>query len=622
VQVLKADTAVKVVIGPVVAVGDGFTPVTTLAVSTADEAELMKHDAASVTDISGNTFAAIASMDGYYNLTITAGQLDTEGMVTVGINDDSLCLPVVWRGMVVNANVYDSLYAAATTDYLQVDVEQVDGDATAAANLNSACDNYSATRGLAGTALPGVAADGAGGLPISDLGGLDLDALNTAAVRLTAARAQVLDDWINAGRLDAILDIIAADVVNLDGAAMRGTDSAALASVCTEARLAELAAANLPADIDAILADTSVLGKRVTLTGTANAGDTTTQITLTGGVATDQYYNGQLVVITGGTGIGQARTVLSYTGSTAVAVPTRDWVVAPNGTSTFVVIGADEPGLLEAGVAQAGANATITLDAAADGANNTYKSALIMITGGTGAGQTRLITAYNGTTKIATVVPNWTTNPAAGSIYQVIPFGYVDVGQWLGEVATGDGDWAALKAETAAILVDTGTTLPATLSTIAGYIDTEVAAIKAVTDALPDAGALTSIGTDTARLTAARAAVLTDWIDGGRLDLLLDAVKAITDALGATAAANLAKSMSDAGLPSGAAIAGTLSTTQMTTNLTEATDDHYIGRTVIWTSGVLLGQASDITDYAGATKLLTYTAVTEAPSATDTFIIV
>lgn len=76
------------------------------------------------------------------------------------------------------------------------------------------------------TALPNAAADAAGGLPTSDAGGLDLDALNTAAVRLTAARAQVLDDWINAGRLDVILDTIAADVVNLDGAAMRGTDGA------------------------------------------------------------------------------------------------------------------------------------------------------------------------------------------------------------------------------------------------------------------------------------------------------------------------------------------------------------------------------------------------------------
>lgn len=149
---------------------------------------------------------------------------------------------------------------SSTSAKPEVDAFSVSDDAAAANNLETACDNYSATRGLSGTALPAAAADAAGGLPISDAGGLDLDALNTAAVRLTAARAQVLDDWINAGRLDAILDIIAADVVNLDGAAMRGTDSAALASVCTEGRLAELDAANLPAVIDAILTDTAEIG--------------------------------------------------------------------------------------------------------------------------------------------------------------------------------------------------------------------------------------------------------------------------------------------------------------------------------------------------------------------------
>ena len=69
------------------------------------------------------------------------------------------------------------------------------------------------------------------------------------------------------------------------------------------------------------------------------------------------------------------------------------------------------------------------------------------------------------------------------------------------------------------------------LATVAGYLDTEIAAIKAVTDVIPDAGALTTIGTDTARLTAARAQAIDDWINGGRLDLLLDAIKAVTDAL-------------------------------------------------------------------------------------------
>jgi len=43
------------------------------------------------------------------------------------------------------------------------------------------------------------------------------------------------------------------DVTGLAGSAMRGTNSAALASVATEARLAELDGANLPADIDSLI---------------------------------------------------------------------------------------------------------------------------------------------------------------------------------------------------------------------------------------------------------------------------------------------------------------------------------------------------------------------------------
>lgn len=55
-----------------------------------------------------------------------------------------------------------------------------------AAALNDALiDNaWSTTRGLAGTALPAAAADAAGGLPISDAGGLDID---TALGKLTGA---------------------------------------------------------------------------------------------------------------------------------------------------------------------------------------------------------------------------------------------------------------------------------------------------------------------------------------------------------------------------------------------------------------------------------------------------
>lgn len=72
----------------------------------------------------------------------------------------------------------------------------------------------------------------------------------------------------------------------------------------------------------------------------------------------------------------------------------------------------------------------------------------------------------------------------------------------------------------------------------------------------------------------------------------------------------------------GEAVAGTLTRTSMTTDLTETTDDHYNGRYIVWTTGALKGQATDITDYDGAAKMLTFTQITEAPGAGVEFVIV
>jgi hypothetical protein len=57
-------------------------------------------------------------------------------------------------------------------------------------------------------------------------------------------------------------------------------------------------------------------------------------------------------------------------------------------------------------------------------------------------------------------------------------------------------------------------------------------------------------------------------------------------------------------------------------DITETTDDHFIGRVIIFTSGVLLRQATTITDYTGSTSVYTYSALTEAPANGDTFVIV
>jgi hypothetical protein len=73
-----------------------------------------------------------------------------------------------------------------------------------------------------------------------------------------------------------------------------------------------------------------------------------------------------------------------------------------------------------AGTAQAGSSTTITLESGASAVDDTYNTMSVYITSGTGNGQLRAITDYNGTTKVATVA-TWTTNPDTTSVYEVMP---------------------------------------------------------------------------------------------------------------------------------------------------------------------------------------------------------
>lgn len=73
------------------------------------------------------------------------------------------------------------------------------------------------------------------------------------------------------------------------------------------------------------------------------------------------------------------------------------------------------------GTAQAGASSSVTLASTASATNDTYNRSLVTIVSGTGVGQTRIISAYNGTTKVATVETAWTTTPDTTSVYVVAP---------------------------------------------------------------------------------------------------------------------------------------------------------------------------------------------------------
>lgn len=421
---LRANTAVDVLIGPFVDSTDGNTTEDGLTLAQAD-IKLSKLGQA-LTQKNDNTTAAFDD-DGYYNCELDGTDTNTEGQLVLIVHEAG-ALPVRHEFNVMAEAAWDSHYAAKDDGFMDVNIKTVgrtDTQETEANNLESACSNYSVTRGLTGTALPAAAADAAGGVPVSDAGGLDMDAMaisdilnvqplipvaidlaNTASVRIGLGLANMLDDlpstaeitpgtitidhkavggttWFNlvtaaacseaagliyydevfdtgtgyaagdairiifqsqkivvggndyeivgatgwtfhtyirtamrgtdnaalasvvgalndaaaagdpstndtvvqyvkqlinvlvgtagvgtfpaeaapanAVSLAEVLRAIHVDVTGLNGAAMVGTNSAALASVCTEARLAELAAANLPTDVAGVKSDTAAI---------------------------------------------------------------------------------------------------------------------------------------------------------------------------------------------------------------------------------------------------------------------------------------------------------------------------------------------------------------------------
>ena len=172
------------------------------------------------------------------------------------------------------------------------------------------------------------------------------------------------------------------DVTGLAGSVMRGTDDAALASVATEARLAELDAGNLPTDIATVQADLDII------TGAAGA------------VLDSTATSAQLVDDV----LDEVNTGVEHNVTNSLGKQIRE--------ASAVLV-------LETGTAQAGAAGSITLASGANSNNDFYGDTRIVIVGGTGIGQARLVHDYDGGTKIALTVPDWVVNPNNTSEYQV-----------------------------------------------------------------------------------------------------------------------------------------------------------------------------------------------------------
>lgn len=98
--------------------------------------------------------------------------------------------------------------------------------------------------------------------------------------------------------------------------------------------------------------------------------------------------------------------------------------------------------------AQGGGASTITLDAAASATDDIYNGSTITTTGGTGSGQTNVISDYNGTTKVATVSTAWTTQPDATTTFTISSH----VGQKIFDNASGIGLARIIEVESATVV--------------------------------------------------------------------------------------------------------------------------------------------------------------------------
>lgn len=209
---LEANTSVGVTIGPFVDVGDGFTPETGVTLASCDEAELLKHESATVDDISGNTWSAVANMDGWYNLQLHASNVDTEGMLKVVFQDDSTFLPVGAHFQVLAQAAHESLFTAKDTGFMDVNTASITdgalttakfaasaitasliaGSAIVAANFDASAIGAGAIAGNALTAghfaasAIGAAAIAGSALTTDHLAGNAIAAGNIAASAITA----------------------------------------------------------------------------------------------------------------------------------------------------------------------------------------------------------------------------------------------------------------------------------------------------------------------------------------------------------------------------------------------------------------------------------------------------
>jgi hypothetical protein len=143
-----------------------------------------------------------------------------------------------------------------------------------------------------------------------------------------------------------------------------------------------------------------------------------TEVSLDGGTLADTTNEVTLIKEVGGA----TDSALGYITLTAAEMTADQVTVQSKSDNCVTALLTLRPARIVAtrtGTAQAGASGSITLDTAASAVDDYYNGMVLRTDGGTGAGQARVVTDYNGTSKLATVLPAWETTPSTDTTYTV-----------------------------------------------------------------------------------------------------------------------------------------------------------------------------------------------------------
>ena len=409
-------------------------------------------DGAAVADIT----AAVTEEDTTYgqcSIVLAAGEMNGDAIWVYIADDTSGCVPFTCT-IYTAGELFDTLVTNVATIDGIVDDILVD----------------------TGTTIPGTITTLQGNVTdiLTDTG-TTLDALikDVPTVAEFEARTLVAADYVVVTDTLAGVTLVGTCTTNTD---MRGTDNAALASVCTETRLAELDAANLPADVAAVKAETASILTDTAEIGAAGAGLTAVPWNAAWDAEVQSECADALNAYDPPTKAELDTAVANVSVDEIQATAIADLFNTDSGTTYAAAVA----GSAVKEIADNAGGASLTVQDIVDGvwdevldtAHEEAGSASVLLQGAGTAGDPWL-----------TALPG--------------EYGAGTAGKMLSDV-----------------LVDTGTTLDGKLDAIAVYIDTEIAAILSDTDEIQG-----------------------DLANGGRLDLLIDAIKAKTDVIPASPAA-------------------------------------------------------------------------------------